>query len=174
VQQNHKTMSTIVVKPTIIAEYKTHEKDTGSSEVQVALLTARINHLTEHLRTHRKDFHSRRGLLQMASRRRKLLDYLKKHDLPKYSELLPVVITTLATRPGTFPLAARPRPRAPTGNLSRLERGDRPGSCPKKPRGLMAALLPNQEARAAHQTSVADTARPSADTIIRHPKKDSS
>jgi small subunit ribosomal protein S15 len=51
-------MSTTVVKPEIIAEYKTHEKDTGSSEVQVALLTARINHLTEHLRTHRKDFHS--------------------------------------------------------------------------------------------------------------------
>ncbi len=87
-ESNHKTMSTTVVKPTIIAEYKTHEKDTGSSEVQVALLTARINHLTEHLRTHRKDFHSRRGLLQMASRRRKLLDYLKKHNLPKYNELL--------------------------------------------------------------------------------------
>src|SRR5437868_15063043 len=85
--RNPKPMPT-VVKPDIIAEYKTHEKDTGSSEVQVALLTARINHLTEHLRTHRKDFHSRRGLLQMASRRRKLLDYLKKHDLPKYSELL--------------------------------------------------------------------------------------
>ena len=85
---NHKTMSTTVVKPEIINEYKTHEKDTGSSEVQVALLTARINHLTEHLRTHRKDFHSRRGLLQMASRRRKLLDYLKRHNLPKYNELL--------------------------------------------------------------------------------------
>jgi small subunit ribosomal protein S15 len=84
----HKTMSTTVVKPEIIAAYKTHDKDTGSSEVQVALLTARINHLTEHLRTHRKDFHSRRGLLQMASRRRKLLDYLKKHNLPKYNELL--------------------------------------------------------------------------------------
>ncbi len=77
-----------VVKPEIIAEYKIHDKDTGSSEVQVALLTARINHLTEHLRTHRKDFHSRRGLLQMASRRRKLLDYLKRHNLPKYNELL--------------------------------------------------------------------------------------
>ena len=85
---NYQTMSTTVVKPEIIAEYKTHEKDTGSSEVQVALLTARINHLTEHLRTHRKDFHSRRGLLQMASRRRKLLDYLKRHNLPKYNELL--------------------------------------------------------------------------------------
>jgi small subunit ribosomal protein S15 len=80
-------MST-VVKPDIIAQFKTHEKDTGSSEVQIALLTARINHLTEHLRTHRKDFHSRRGLLQMASRRRKLLDYLKKHDLPKYTDIL--------------------------------------------------------------------------------------
>ena len=81
-------MSTLVAKPEIIAQYKIHDKDTGSSEVQVALLTARINHLTEHLRTHRKDFHSRRGLLQMASRRRKLLDYLKKHDVPKYNELL--------------------------------------------------------------------------------------
>ena len=87
VQLNYIKMPT-VVKPEIIAEYKTHEKDTGSSEVQIALLTARINHLTEHLRTHRKDFHSRRGLLQMASRRRKLLDYLKQHNLPKYNELL--------------------------------------------------------------------------------------
>ena len=80
-------MSTIA-KPEIISEYKTHDKDTGSSEVQIALLTARINHLTEHLRTHRKDFHSRRGLLQMASRRRKLLDYLKRHNLPNYNQLL--------------------------------------------------------------------------------------
>jgi small subunit ribosomal protein S15 len=87
VQANHLNMP-IVVKPEIIAEYKIHDKDTGSSEVQIALLTARINHLTEHLRTHRKDFHSRRGLLQMASRRRKLLDYLKRHNLPKYNELL--------------------------------------------------------------------------------------
>ncbi|MDR0353627.1 MAG: 30S ribosomal protein S15 [Opitutaceae bacterium] len=77
-----------VIKPEIISEFKTHEKDTGSSEVQIALLTARINHLTEHLRTHRKDFHSRRGLLQMASRRRKLLDYLKRTNLPKYTEIL--------------------------------------------------------------------------------------
>jgi small subunit ribosomal protein S15 len=80
-------MST-VSKPEIISEYKIHEKDTGSSEVQIALLSARINHLTEHLRTHRKDFHSRRGLLQMAARRRKLLDYVKRHDLSKYTELL--------------------------------------------------------------------------------------
>ena len=76
------------VKSEVIAQYKTHEKDTGSSDVQIALLTARINHLTEHLRTHRKDFHSRRGLLQMASRRRKLLDYVKSEDLAKYNDLL--------------------------------------------------------------------------------------
>ncbi|WP_438479621.1 30S ribosomal protein S15 [Oleiharenicola lentus] len=76
------------VKSEVISQYKTHEKDTGSSDVQIALLTARINHLTEHLRTHRKDFHSRRGLLQMASRRRKLLDYVKGEDLAKYNELL--------------------------------------------------------------------------------------
>jgi len=80
-------MST-VAKPEIIAAFKTHDKDTGSSEVQIAILSARINHLTEHLRTHRKDFHSRRGLLQMAARRRKLLDYVKRHDLAKYQELL--------------------------------------------------------------------------------------
>src|SRR5213082_2109727 len=83
----NKTMSQ-PVKSEVIAQYKTHEKDTGSSDVQIALLTARINHLTEHLRTHRKDFHSRRGLLQMASRRRKLLDYVKSEDLAKYSDLL--------------------------------------------------------------------------------------
>jgi len=76
------------VKSDIISQFKAHESDTGSSEVQIALLTARINHLTEHLRTHRKDFHSRRGLLQMASRRRKLLDYVKRHDLGKYNEIL--------------------------------------------------------------------------------------
>ena len=82
----HKTMS--IAKAEIITQYKVHEKDTGSCDVQIALLTARINHLTEHLRAHRKDFHSRRGLLQMASRRRKLLDYLKRHDLTKYNDLL--------------------------------------------------------------------------------------
>jgi len=84
----HPTIMALPVKNEIITQFKTHDKDTGSSEVQIALLTARINHLTEHLRTHRKDFHSRRGLLQMASRRRKLLDYLKREDLPKYNEIL--------------------------------------------------------------------------------------
>ena len=75
-------------KREIAAKFGANEADMGSTKVQIALLTERINHLTEHLRTHRKDFHSRRGLLQMASRRRKLLDYLKHHNLPKYNELL--------------------------------------------------------------------------------------
>ena len=75
-------------KAQVLKDFQRAKGDTGSPEVQIALLTARINHLTEHLRTHRKDFHSRRGLLQMASRRRKLLDYLKRNDLPKYNELL--------------------------------------------------------------------------------------
>ncbi len=75
-------------KEPIIQDYRKHESDTGSSEVQIALLTARINHLTNHLRTHSKDFHSRRGLIAMTSRRRKLLDYLKRTDLEKYNELL--------------------------------------------------------------------------------------
>ena len=77
-----------VVKPEIIAEYKTHETDTGSSEVQVALLTARINHLTEHLRTHRKDFHSRRGLMILVGKRRRLEGYLRATDINRYRELI--------------------------------------------------------------------------------------
>lgn len=75
-------------KDQIISEFRIHEKDTGSSEVQIALLTARINHLTEHLRTHRKDFHSRRGLIALTVRRRKLLDYLKRTELEKYNDVV--------------------------------------------------------------------------------------
>ena len=81
-------MPEVVNKEEVISNFRIHEKDTGSCEVQIALLTARITHLTEHLRDHRKDFHSRRGLLQMTSKRRKLLNYLKKHNLEKYAELL--------------------------------------------------------------------------------------
>jgi small subunit ribosomal protein S15 len=77
-----------VNKSEVIKKHQQDAKDTGSPEVQVALISARVTHLTEHLRTHRKDFHSRRGLLQMASRRRKLLDYLKKHELNKYTDIL--------------------------------------------------------------------------------------
>ena len=81
-------MSEQVKKQTIIEENRSHDKDTGSSEVQIALLSARISHLTEHLKTHRKDFHSRRGLLMMAARRRKLLDYLKRTDLKRYQAII--------------------------------------------------------------------------------------
>ena len=81
-------MSEQVNKQNIIEENRSHDKDTGSSEVQIALLTARIAHLTEHLKTHRKDFHSRRGLLMMAARRRKLLDYLKKNDRNRYQAII--------------------------------------------------------------------------------------
>lgn len=81
-------MSETVKKESIIKEFQTHPNDTGSSEVQIAILTARINHLTDHLKTHRKDFHSRRGLVALASRRRKLLNYLKKHELGKYQTII--------------------------------------------------------------------------------------
>ena len=81
-------MSEQVDKQKIIEDNRSHDKDTGSSEVQIALLTSRISHLTEHLKTHRKDFHSRRGLLMMAARRRKLLDYLKKNDLKRYQAIV--------------------------------------------------------------------------------------
>lgn len=75
-------------KTAVINEFKTHGKDTGSPEVQIALLTERINNLTEHFKLHKKDHSSRRGLLKLVSRRRRLLDYLKKHDNKKYQELL--------------------------------------------------------------------------------------
>jgi len=75
-------------KDQIIAEYATHEGDTGSPEVQVALLTARITQLTEHLRAHPKDFHSRRGLLMMVGQRRRLLNYLNSKDIDRYRSLI--------------------------------------------------------------------------------------
>jgi small subunit ribosomal protein S15 len=81
-------MTQTVDKQSIINDNKKHDKDTGSCEVQVALLSSRINHLTDHLRSHRKDFHSRRGLIQMTSKRRKLLNYLKRTDLEGYNALI--------------------------------------------------------------------------------------
>ncbi len=75
-------------KQEIINAYKRTEADTGSPEVQIALLTERINHLTEHLKTHKQDDHSRRGLLQLVGRRRALLDYLKENDLEGYRQLI--------------------------------------------------------------------------------------
>ena len=75
-------------KEQIVAEYRTHESDTGSPQVQVALLSKRINDLTEHFKTHKKDNHSRRGLLKMVSQRRSLLDYLKRTDIERYHEIV--------------------------------------------------------------------------------------
>ena len=72
------------VKGKVISEHRTHERDTGSPEVQVALLTSRINELTEHFKTNSKDHHSRRGLLKLVGQRRRLLDYLKGKDVEKY------------------------------------------------------------------------------------------
>lgn len=75
-------------KKEIIAKFGRNANDTGSSEVQVALLTDRINHLTEHLKTHKKDHHSRRGLLMMVGQRKGLLNYIKNKDIMKYRELI--------------------------------------------------------------------------------------
>lgn len=75
-------------KNTIITKHAQHEGDTGSPEVQVALLTARITTLTEHLKTHKKDHHSRRGLLKMVGQRRRLLNYLQARDLERYRSLI--------------------------------------------------------------------------------------
>ena len=75
-------------KNEIIREYQTHEGDTGSPEVQIALLTERINHLNEHLKVHKHDNHSRRGLLKMVGERRALLDYLKEKDIERYRSII--------------------------------------------------------------------------------------
>ena len=75
-------------KTAIIGSYRTHESDTGSPEVQVAILSDRITYLTEHFKVHAKDHHSRRGLLQLVGQRRRLLDYLKGKDSQRYAELI--------------------------------------------------------------------------------------
>lgn len=75
-------------KAEIIGTHKRGESDTGSPEVQIALLTKRITYLTDHFRTHRKDFHSRRGLLKLVGRRRRLLDYLRKQDVDRYRSVI--------------------------------------------------------------------------------------
>lgn len=81
-------------KQEIIEQFKRHEGDTGSPEVQIALLSERISYLTEHFRTHKKDHHSRRGLLKIVGQRRRLLDYLKSKDVERYR----AIITTLGIR----------------------------------------------------------------------------
>ena len=81
-------MLTKEAKQEIIQKYSTHEGDTGSPEVQIAILTSRIIYLTEHLKEHKKDHHSRRGLLKMVGHRRRLLSYLQKKDISRYRELI--------------------------------------------------------------------------------------
>ena len=81
-------MAVVQDKEQIIQEHSTHEGDTGSPEVQVAVLTRRIAHLTEHLREHKHDYHSRRGLLKMVGKRRRLLKYLQKKDVERYRALI--------------------------------------------------------------------------------------
>lgn len=81
-------MAVVQNKEEIIQEHRTHEGDTGSPEVQVAVLTRRIQHLTEHLRTHKHDYHSRRGLLKMVGKRRRLLKYLQKKEVERYRTLI--------------------------------------------------------------------------------------
>lgn len=75
-------------KTELISSYKTNDVDTGSPEVQVAILSERINYLTEHFKTHAKDHHSRRGLLMLVGRRRRLLDYVKSKDVKRYADLI--------------------------------------------------------------------------------------
>ncbi len=75
-------------KRQLVEEFKIHPKDTGSPEVQIAILTERIRNLTEHFKTHKKDHHSRRGLLKMVARRKKLLEYLKRTDIKRYETLV--------------------------------------------------------------------------------------
>ncbi len=75
-------------KAGVIHEFKKHDNDTGSPEVQIALLTERIKYLTEHFKTHKKDFHSRTGLLKLVGKRRNLLNYLKKKDIERYREII--------------------------------------------------------------------------------------
>jgi len=78
-------------KNAILQEFRIHETDTGSAEVQIAFLTQRIFSITEHLKVHKKDHHSRRGLLQLVGRRRRLLDYIKKKDVNRYRKLIKVL-----------------------------------------------------------------------------------
>lgn len=75
-------------KTEVIGEHRLHDKDSGSADVQIAVLTSRINHLTEHLKVHAKDHHSRRGLLMMVGKRRRLLKYLRQNHLKRYRELI--------------------------------------------------------------------------------------
>ncbi|HNV56025.1 MAG TPA: 30S ribosomal protein S15 [Smithellaceae bacterium] len=81
-------MLTLEKRKALIEDYRLHEKDTGSPEVQIALLSARIEYLTEHFKTHQKDHHSRRGLLKLVGQRRRLLNYIKEDDVERYRNII--------------------------------------------------------------------------------------
>jgi small subunit ribosomal protein S15 len=87
-QEVRKVVLSAGAKKEVIERFKVHEKDTGSPEVQIALLTSRIQYLTDHFKVHKKDHHSRRGLLKLVGQRRRLLNYLKKKDVEKYLNLI--------------------------------------------------------------------------------------
>src|SRR3954454_17373396 len=99
-------------KQTLIGEYATRTGDTGSPEVQVAILTERITNLTEHLKTHQKDFASRRGLLMMVGQRRRLLDYLRRSEEPRYQRLVARLGLRRSLYPGGRPTPPAGRPAA--------------------------------------------------------------
>jgi small subunit ribosomal protein S15 len=88
IKRRKRKLAAVQDKQEIIGEHRTHDGDTGSPEVQVAVLTRRIAHLTEHLREHKHDYHSRRGLLKMVGKRRRLLKYLQKKDVERYRALI--------------------------------------------------------------------------------------
>ena len=81
-------MTDVSTKSALIKDFRTHDADTGSPEVQVAILTRRIEHLTDHFRSHAKDYHSRLGLMKMVGKRRRLLDYLKRKDFERYQRII--------------------------------------------------------------------------------------
>ena len=87
-EEEAKVALTAEMKKEVIESFKTHETDTGSPEVQIALLSARITYLTEHFKIHKKDHHSRRGLLKLVGQRRRLLDYLKRTDVDRYRSVI--------------------------------------------------------------------------------------
>jgi small subunit ribosomal protein S15 len=87
-EEVRKVVLSAAAKKEVIERFKVHEKDTGSPEVQIALLTSRIQYLTDHFKIHKKDHHSRRGLLKLVGQRRRLLNYLKKKDVEKYQNLI--------------------------------------------------------------------------------------
>jgi small subunit ribosomal protein S15 len=86
--REEKSVLTLEKRETLIADYRLHEKDTGSPEVQIALLSARIEYLTEHFKAHKKDHHSRRGLLKLVGQRRRLLNYIKDNDVERYRNIV--------------------------------------------------------------------------------------